>query len=216
MEPLKRFIYAYDFDGTLTSSDSLLAFIRYAKGDLRFWLGMLWFSPLFVLMKLGHYSNSRVKEKVLTLFFRGTRIEDFNERCRQFAASHQHIFRPKGIEDLKGHLAKVAASRLPEDGVFVVSASPSNWVKPFFSDLGLTAEEMRRLRFLCTEMEVVEGRVTGKFSTPNCYGPEKVRRLKEQLRLTRSLYIITAYGDSRGDKELLDFADVSHFKPFRE
>ena len=80
----------------------------------------------------------------------------------------------------------------------------------------LTAEEMRRLRFLCTEMEVAEGRVTGKFSTPNCYGPEKVRRLKEQLRLTRSLYIITAYGDSRGDKELLDFADVSHFKPFRE
>ena len=37
-----------------------------------------------------------------------------------------------------------------------------------------------------------------------------------QLLPKRDNYILVAYGDSRGDKELLDYADVRHYKPFRE
>ena len=32
----------------------------------------------------------------------------------------------------------------------------------------------------------------------------------------RALYEIEAFGDSRGDKEMLAFADKGHYKPFRE
>ena len=45
-------IYAYDFDGTLTSHDSFLAFIRYACGAWAFWL-RLKSSMLFVMLSLG-------------------------------------------------------------------------------------------------------------------------------------------------------------------
>lgn len=55
-------IYAFDFDGTLTTRDTLLAFIRYARGDRRFVLGMLRYAPLLVLMKLGLYANWKVKQ----------------------------------------------------------------------------------------------------------------------------------------------------------
>jgi phosphoserine phosphatase len=51
--------------------------------------------------------------------------------------------------------------------------------------------------------------------TKNCYGEEKVNRLKS-LYPNRQDYHLTAFGDSRGDKELLAFADESHFKPFRK
>lgn len=92
----------------------------------------------------------------------------------------------------------------------VVSASVDNWVKPFFPDA---------VKVLGTQLEVKDGRLTGRFTTPNCYGPEKVKRLKEaypDLECNRDKYYIIAYGDSRGDKEILEFADERHYKPFRK
>lgn len=50
------------------------------------------------------------------------------------------------------------------------------------------------------------GYLTGRFITLNCYGQEKVKRLLE-IEPDRKEYILVAYGDSRGDKELLEFAD---------
>ena len=45
-------VYAFDFDGTLTTKDTLIEFIRFARGNTTFLLGFLLFSPLLVLMKL--------------------------------------------------------------------------------------------------------------------------------------------------------------------
>ena len=61
-------------------------------------------------------------------------------------------------------------------------------------------------------------RLTGRFLSNNCYGAEKVERLCKllpELRTHRSDYFIEAFGDSRGDRELLAFADKAHYKPFR-
>lgn len=55
----------------------------------------------------------------------------------------------------------------------------------------------------------------GVLSQKNCYGEEKVRRLI-QTYPGRNSYWLAAYGDSRGDFELLDFANESHYKPFRK
>ena len=214
--PIWVALYAFDFDGTLTDKDSLLAIIRYAKGSLRFWLIMLRFLPLMVLMKAGRYSNSRLKEKVLAYSFGGMEIGKFNELCRQFAASHQHLFREEGVQCLRQYLQNLPSTAQAEEGVYIVSASLINWVKPFFDSVELTDEERRHLFFLCTEAEVADGTFTGRFSVPNCYGPEKVRRLKERLLDSRSNYFITAYGDSRGDSDLLAFADQGFYKPFRQ
>ena len=58
-----------------------------------------------------------------------------------------------------------------------------------------------------TKVEVDPGgKLTGRFLTKNCYGPEKVNRLLE-IEPDRRKYFLYAYGDSRGDKEILEFAD---------
>ena len=52
-----RKVYAFDFDGTLTTRDTLLVFIRYACGTRAFLLGFLRHAHQLVLMKLGFYPN---------------------------------------------------------------------------------------------------------------------------------------------------------------
>jgi HAD superfamily hydrolase (TIGR01490 family) len=190
-------IYAFDFDGTLTTKDTLIEFIRYAKGSMALGLGFLRYAHLLVMMKLGLYPNYKAKQKVFAHFFKDTTLDDFNALCKAFAASSSHLLRPNAIEAI--NLAIKEGSE-----VVIVSASIDNWVQPFFP----------QVKVLGTQIEVIDGKLTGRFLSKNCYGQEKVNRILS-LYPNRQDYHLTAYGDSRGDKEMLAFADESYFKPFR-
>ena len=202
---MKKKIYCFDFDGTLTTSDTLLEFIKYAKGRGRFLMVFLMYSPLLVLMKLHLYPNWKAKQQIFAHLFAGMHIEKFDALCRGFAEESQHLLRPKGITLM--HEALVAGAQ-----VFIVSASIDNWVRPFFD-----IRNLKGVQVLGTQIEVEDGKLTGNFKSNNCYGKEKVHRIAEALKsFERSEYEIEAFGDSRGDKEMLAFADKGHFKPFRE
>lgn len=200
---MKEKIYCFDFDGTLTRRDTLLAFIRFACGRRAFWMGFLLHSPLLVLMKLRLYPNYKAKQRLFSWYFRDRPLADFDAVCRDFAASSRHLLREKGMAAVRQAVGEGAKR------VFVVSASINNWVRPFFSADGLGAVEV-----LGTQVAVRDGRLTGRFLTPNCYGREKVRRIRERLSAPREHYFITAYGDSRGDKEMLAYADKGYFRAF--
>lgn len=202
---MKKKLYCFDFDGTLTTSDTLLEFIKYAKGRGRFLMVFLMYSPLLVMMKLHLYPNWKAKQQIFAHLFAGMRIEKFDALCRSFAEESQHLLRPKGITLM--HEALVAGAQ-----VFIVSASIDNWVRPFFD-----IRNLKGVQVLGTQIEVEDGKLTGRFKSNNCYGKEKVHRIAEVLKsFERSEYEIEAFGDSRGDKEMLAFADKGHFKPFRE
>ena len=192
-----RKVYAFDFDGTLTIRDTLLEFIRYACGTKAFVLGFLRHAHLLVLMKLRLYPNWKAKQRIFSYFFKGIDLKAFNSLCQHFADDNRHLLRPEGIQTLQQAKAEGAE-------VLIVSASIDNWVQPFFPDANV----------LGTKVEVVDGCLTGRFLTKNCYGQEKVNRILA-LYPDRNTYHLIAYGDSRGDKELLSFADEPHFKPFR-
>lgn len=185
----KQKIVVFDFDGTLTTRDTLLLFIRFACGNAAFLWGLLLHLPLLLLMKLRLYDNGKTKQRVFSYFFRGWTEERFTESCQHFADSYQHILRPQTVQALR---------RAQQDGVrvFIVTASIDRWVQPFFPEVKVVG----------TQIEVQNGVLTGRFLTPNCYGPEKVRRVTGII-VDRSSFYITAYGDSRGDRELLAWAD---------
>ena len=204
---MKKRIYAFDFDGTLTTHDTLIAFIRYAKGTGAFVLGFLRHAHLLVLMKLGLYPNWKAKQKIFSYFFKGMNLGDFDALCQRFAADNRQLLRPEGIRTLE---------QAGEEGadIVIVSASIDNWVKPFFTNLDGLADNLPKITVLGTQIEIADRKLTGRFLTKNCYGQEKVNRILA-LYPNRSEYTLTAYGDSRGDKELLVFADEAHYKPFR-
>lgn len=193
----KKKIYAFDFDGTLTTRDTLLEFIRFARGGRALWCGMLRFSPLLVLMKAGLYPNWRVKEKVFSHFFKGVSIDEMDEFCRNFAREKRHLLRPEGLK-------MIEKARHEGATVLIVSASVDNWVAPFFENVTVIG----------TRIEIENNRVSGRFLTKNCYGEEKVNRI-HALFPDRENYKLIAFGDSRGDKEMLEEADEAYFRPFR-
>lgn len=199
----KKRVVAFDFDGTITRKDTLIEFIRFAKGDLRFILGFLLFSPLLIAFKLKLYPNWKAKHRIFKYFFGGM---DYNA----FQRLGQRFYKERG-EDLVYKEAKTQIERHLSEGaeVVVITASVEEWVRPF-------TEAMHILHLLGTRLEISsESKLTGRFSTPNCYGIEKVNRLKT-LYPERDVYHLTAYGDSRGDKELLEYADERHYKLFRQ
>ncbi len=192
-----RTIIATDFDGTLTSADTLLRFIRHTRGICPLLAVFALYSPLLVLMKLRLYSNEKIKQKIFSHFFRGMSLDEFNTLCRDYAASDRQILRTGGMEMI--NWAKAEGHE-----VVIVSASMENWVQPFFPDV----------KVIGTQIETRDGLLTGRFSSPNCYGREKVKRLLT-VYPDRNNYRLIAYGDSGGDKALLAFADESHYKPWR-
>lgn len=207
---MKKKVYLFDFDGTLTCADTLLEFIRYACGRRRFFIGFALFSPLLVLMKLHLYPNYRAKQRLFAWYFKGMSIDNFDLVCRRFAHHNQRLMRHKALDKLREIFHN-------NETLCVVSASIDNWVRPFFDNISKASRS--DFRVIGTEVEVdTDGVLTGRFRTHNCYGAEKVRRVLEampQLKSSRQDFWVVACGDSRGDKELLEFADEAHYKPFR-
>lgn len=200
----REHIYCLDFDGTLTTQDTLLAFIAYVHGGAKLFRTLLRYSPWLVGMKLGLYPNWAAKQRIFSHLFRDMPLDIFDRHCRDFAAGNSHLVRPMARHFLHTLLAE-------RKKVIIISASIENWVNPFFEEI----DTENAITVLGTRVEVKNGKLTGRFLTANCYGQEKVRRLEAILPLPRERYFISAYGDSRGDKELLDYADKGHFKPFR-
>lgn len=193
-------IAVFDFDGTITKKDTLIEFIKFSKGKWKFYTGFLLFLPLLIAMKLNIYPNWKVKQQLFSYFFKGISINDFNNLGRNFSVEINNILSPKAIKALKLHAEK-------DNKIILISASIENWIMPWAEKMGIN-------RTLATKIETDNnGLLTGKFLSKNCYGQEKVNRLLEVLP-NRGEYKVIAYGDSRGDKELLEFADESYYNKF--
>jgi|SRR5579872_3982286 len=196
-----------DFDGTITTKDTLLEFIRYSKGTVRFYLGFILNSPWLVAYKLKLISNQRAKERILRFFFRHMPLDRFWQACQAFSREAlPRLLRPKAIREI---------ARLKAAGaeVVVVSASPEDWIRDWAASIGA--------ELVATRLETVPGedkskphRLTGRIWCANCHGEEKVRRIKEAYDLSGYQQIYT-YGDSRGDRPMLSLGTASFYKPFR-
>lgn len=189
----------FDFDGTLTYKDSFLEFIRYYHGNSAFYLGMLRMSPWLLAYKAKLIPNWRAKEKVLEHFFGQQPEKEFRKKGEDFARQLiPAMLRPRAEEALKKHLAS-------GDRVLVVSASAEPWLEAWAQELGI--------ELLATCLESKDGQITGRINGRNCYGPEKVSRLREYLRL-EDYDEVYVYGDSKGDREMLALASHPHYRHF--
>ena len=194
-------IHAFDFDGTLTRSDSLLGIIRHQRGTSGLMRVLILHAPKLLMMKAGQYPNWKVKQKVFRMCFGGMTLDDFNALCEDYARKQRGILRTDGMQRVDEALRRGCK-------VVVISASIDNWVRPFF-------QGREGIEITGTQIEVVDGKLTGRFLTRNCYGSEKVARLLE-LYPDRKSYRLVAYGDSRGDRELLAYADEAHYREFKK
>lgn len=195
-------LYIFDFDGTLTRGDTFLPFARLALGKRRLMLTLLRMLPCMIMMKLHLIDNGKVKERMWCRLFSGMPYHALEPAAEQFAQSHAHLWRQDA-------LALLHTLRQEQAEVAVVTASLGCWVRPFVH------RQYPQATVIATECQVnADGILTGLFSTPNCYGQQKVHRLKAAYPHLEDYYTI-AYGDSKGDKPLLAHAKEKHYRTLR-
>jgi len=198
---LQNTIAFFDFDGTITSRDTMLALAQFRKGKAGFLMGMTLLSPSLVALKLNIVSAQNAKELFLKKFFGGMRLKEFNELCDSFSKQVlPGLIRDDAMAALKNHSSS-------GHKVVVVSASATNWIAPWCKE--------NNIEFIATRLETKNDIITGKLEGLNCNGKEKVSRIKEIFNLA-DYENIYAYGDSAGDQMMLSIATHPGFRVFNK
>lgn len=196
-------IAAFDFDGTLTKRDTFMPFLARGLGWPRFLLALLKCSPWLAAFALRLIPNHVAKQKLMRVTLKNkttTQMDDWTSRWL--------------AQSFPGQLQSWTMARLAEHQqqghcCVMVSASPDIYLKRVAQQLGFDA-------LLCTEMAVVDGRLTGLMKTPNCHGEQKVLRLKvwmaERFGADAEGATLYAYGDTSGDKPMLRMAAHAFYR----
>jgi HAD superfamily hydrolase (TIGR01490 family) len=191
-------VAAFDFDGTITAKDTLWEFIKQTHSPLKIAGNLLLASPVLFLYKMGLLNNGKAKQKLFSIFYKNWPVEKFNDFGRSFQSVIDACVRPDVYGALKKH-------RIDGHRVIIVSASIENWILPWAEKEGIET-------VIATQIEVSpQGKLTGRFRSPNCYGEEKARRILE-LFPERNRYTLVAYGDSKGDRAMFRLADERHYR----
>ncbi|MCW8840701.1 MAG: HAD-IB family hydrolase [Gammaproteobacteria bacterium] len=199
----KTIVAAFDFDGTLTRHDTLWPFLLHVAGPWRLLWNTLPLLPTLSGYLLGWVSNSVAKERVFYRFLHGMPEQRLQALAGEFA--HRRI--PGMVSPAA--LRRLAWHRRQGHRCVVISASIEDYVAPWARQAGFDAVLATRLQ------RGADARLTGCYDGENCYGAEKIRRLQSLLG-ERAGYDLYAYGDSRGDRELLALADHAYYKRMPE
>lgn len=195
---MSKSIAFFDFDGTMSRGDSLFVFLKFLVGRNKFYWGLLNNVHYLLGYFLGLISNTKAKQKVMSYFLKGMKERDLLQKCQDFLPILENNIKQSALQRMQWHLDR-------GDKVVIVSATFACYLKPLAQKLGIDC--------LATEFGIKDGVLTGEFATLNCYGAEKVRRICEKYSLGE-YWEIYAYGDSKGDREMLGVATQRFYKYF--
>lgn len=201
-------IAAFDFDGTLTRGDTLIPFLARGLGWPRLLLALARCAPWLAAYALRLLPNDVAKAHLLRATLAGRSCAEVDGWARAWLAQDL----PAQLQDWT--LARLAWHKEAGHCCVLVSASPDIYLRHVASQLGFDG-------LICTELQVHAGvhgeRLTGRMQTPNCYGEQKVLRLKawqaarfgDSAAQAMTLY---AYGDTAGDKPMLRLAHHAWYR----
>ena len=193
----RHVVAAFDFDGTLTRSDSVVPFLRLVGGRRRLVLQLARHAPS-VAMAAARRDRDRIKALATDAVFRSVPRARVDALALQFGRS----IAVRGLRD--DVVARLGWHLEQGHHVVIVSASYEPYVRVVAGALGVTDVVTTRLG---VDREDV---CTGRLDGANCRGAEKVNRLEQWLSqhgLARADIELWAYGDSPGDREMLAYAD---------
>lgn len=188
----------FDFDGTVTTRDSLLPFLWQLFGPLRLAYFGIVMSPVLLGYLLRLIPNGIAKERLLGRMLGGMAMAQLHAEAEHFAtATLPRLVRPESAERIAWHQSL-------GHRVIIVSASLELYLKPWAATLGIHD-------VLATRLQEERGRVASKFDGVNCFGEEKAQRIRDYLGGLSGLELY-AYGDSRGDTQMLAMADHAYYR----
>ena len=177
-------VAAFDFDGTMTTRDTLRLFLWRTFGGARV-LGECARLLPEVVRFAGAGTRDRYKARLLYALLAEQPVAVLEAAATAFQPVMRPLLRPKALACLRHHQQQ-------QHRCVMVSASLDLYLAPMAAELGFDD-------LLCTRLERRDGRFTGRLVGANCRRQEKVLRLTALLGDLSHHHLI-AYGDSAGDR----------------
>ena len=179
MSIVKNKVYLFDFDGTLTRSQTITLFLRHVGASK--WQRCA-YGLRKLMVKIHLMSADTAVERTLRAALRRYSEKEFADLCESFADVIESVKSPSGM----GIVTHAQAHNID---VRIVSDNIESIIRPWalrHNIVDVTATQWDQSR-LC-------------LATPVCDGVERVHRLAP-IYIPRDQYLITAFGDSRADSE---------------
>lgn len=148
--------------------------------------------------KQDHLPRIRVKKAMMRWSMVGKSRAHLEKLADEFADNEiENGLRPGAIQALQNHQAN-------GDVIIIASAAVDLIVRPIAARLNIA-------HWVATDLKWEDEKLASNFSSKNCYGPEKLERVKrlfaQNAELKHSNTIITMYSDSYSDIEILRFSN---------
>ncbi|WP_199609042.1 HAD-IB family hydrolase [Flocculibacter collagenilyticus] len=190
----------FDFDGTLTTTDTYSTFIKRILNSSPYTAKTIWRKlcviPVLFCYKLGLISATHARVKSSFIVLKGLSTSTVEETALQYVDDlFPHIIRPEIYECLQLH-------KQQNDTVVIVSASLDVYLKVWC--------KRNNLKLLCSQLETAHLNTndeiyTGEYLGADCCGEEKARRIQQHFPL-HQYNTIYAYGDTPEDYPMLSLA----------
>lgn len=194
---LRPILALFDFDGTITTRETLPDFLRFATPPRRLRFG----TALFVLPVLAYRLKLlpvRMLRSLLARYaFGGLPRVHLEDAGRRFAAT---VLPPLVRPEMQ---ARIDAHRAQGDTVVIVSGGFDVYLAPWCAAQGV--------ELVCASLEASGDCLTGRYAGAQCVGEEKARRVRERFDLD-AYREIHAHGDTHEDHALLALAHVATFR----
>ena len=187
----------FDFDGTITTKGTYPGFVRFAVPRRRKIVGGVILSPLIVAYRWRLVSDGAIRRAISRVAFWGDAPDRLRALGERYVADVlPALIRPAALERIAWHRAR-------GDRVVIVSAALDVYLEPWCRKLGVD--------LICTQLEVRDGRLTGRYACGDCCGQEKARRIRERYAF-EDYAAVYGYGDTEEDREMLEMADTIFFR----
>lgn len=199
MQRSRDIVAYFDFDGTLTTKDTLLPFLIYCVKWPIFLIKAPLLFPTLVLYVFKIITNEEAKQRTLIILLKGYSFKKIDKLAQKFAQNKlSKYIKPEVFAKLEYH--KEHAHQ-----IILVSANLAVYLR-------YLAQIYKLDGVIATEIEFIDNIATGRLATPNCYGLQKTIRINEYLVSNNLKYSYRyAYGNSPGDYELLDYVDEGYW-----
>lgn len=193
---------AFDCDGTLIRGDATRRFLLECRGPLGLAGDLLGLAPELLAWRLGRRTTAALKQALLDRSLQATPLPRRQAVLQRLETILVRQLRPEALARLHWHQQQ-------GDRCLIVSASPEPLLAPLARHLGIEL-----IATGCSDPLSVGPGTPLRLSTANCKGLEKLRRLEQHIGALPPPEQLEAYGDSRGDRELLQASARPHWRSF--
>ncbi|MFN7228032.1 MAG: HAD-IB family phosphatase [Synechococcaceae cyanobacterium] len=195
-------IAAFDCDGTLIRGDATRCFLLLLRGPVGLALDLCRLAPRLLAWRLGSCSTALLKQTLLNQALLAAPTDRRRAALARLPGLLVGQLRPQALARLRWHQQQ-------GHRCLIVTASPEPLIAPLARHLGVEL-----IATGCSDLLQAGPDRPLRLTTANCKGPEKLRRLAQHLGALPAADQLEAYGDSRGDRELLQASDRPHWRSF--